>query len=503
MSDEVPGNVPDAGPASDTQADEVVSPRSKPVPRARRRRSGNWGYIAAAVAIVLIAAFLVYQAIGPKKSATQYVTSAVSRGTLTVAVSGNGNVSSENQSSVNPQVSGTVTQLKVKLGQRVKAGDVLFVVDNPSLDASVQQAKGQYQSSQASTLKAKQSETQADLSLSTGVLQAKQSLQQAQGQVASAKVALIKAQTAVPYSQDAVDAAQASLDAANTGLKTAQKNYDWACHLQEEGHAAAAKSLTAAQTSQNAAYLSYQQAIQNADERTVTAPIDGYITTLSVNNGDQVSGSGSSSSASRSTGTGTSGSSSVSSNAPIVITNLSNLQAIVTVAETDRPKVQTGQKVALTFDALPNLTITGKVAEIDAVGTSSSGVVSYNVTISFDVQNAELKPGMSAAASIVTQVESNVLLVPNAAVKSDTSGNSYVQVLSTPGGTPENVTVTVGPASDTQTEILSGLTEGQNVVTQTISSSSSSSTSSRSGLSVLGGGAARGGGGGAVFRGGN
>ena len=499
MSDEVPESIADVQPPDD--AAPSGAQREKPAPRARRKRGGNWGYIVAAIVIVLLAGFLVYKAIGPKKSTTQYVTSTVARGTLTVAVSGNGNVSSQNQSSVNPQVSGTVTQLAVKLGQKVKAGDVLFVVDNPSLDANVVQAEGQYQSAQAGTLKAQQAETQADLSLSTGVLQAKQAEQQAEAQVSSAKVALTKAQTAVPYDQNAVDAAESSLDAAQTGLKTAQKNYRWACHIQQEGHAAAEKSLTAAKTAQNAAYLSYQQAITNADERTVTAPIDGYITTLSINNGDQVSGSGSSSSsASRSSGTGVSSSTSVSSNAPIVITNLSNLQAVVTIAETDRPKVTTGQKVELTFDALPNVTLTGKVAEIDAVGTSSSGVVSYNVTISFDVQNSQLKPGMSASASIVTQVEENVLLVPNAAVKTDTSGNSYVQVLSSPGATPQNVTVGVGPASDTQTEITSGLTEGQNVVVQTITPNSTTATTSRTGFSVLGGGGRAGGGGGG-FRG--
>ena len=87
-----------------------------------------------------------------------------------------------------------------------------------------------------------------------------------------------------------------------------------------------------------------------------------------------------------------------------MISDLSALEAQVQIAETDRPKVKQGQTVELTFNAVPDLTITGKVAEIDAVGTSSSGVVTYGVTITFDVQNPQLSPGMTAAASIVTDV---------------------------------------------------------------------------------------------------
>lgn len=472
-------------------------------PRPRRNRNSQWGMIAIAVVVVAVAAFLVWSVVAPKKSGTTYTTAQPTRGTLTVAVAGNGNVVSKNSASVNPPVSGTVTQLNVTLGEKVKKGDVLFVVDNASLDANVTQAKSSYQSAQASALKAQQAETQADISLETGVWQAKQAVQQATAQVASAKVALAKAQSATPVDQNAVDAAQSSLDAAETGLDTANENYEWACNLQKQGHAAAQKTLDAAITARQAANMNYQQSIENAGQRTVTAPIDGYITTLSINNGDQLGSSTSSGSSTRaSNGTGVSSSASVSSaSAPIVISNLSNLQAQVQIAETDRPKVKIGQKVELTFDAVPNLTITGKVATIDAVGTASSGVVTYNVTITFDVQDKRLNPGMTASASIVTEVISDALLVPNGAVKTDTSGASTVQVFDTPAtsGTPTTVDVTVGAIGDTQTQIVSGLKGSEYVVTATVSANSGSSTA-RSGLSVLGGGA-RGGGGG--FRGGN
>lgn len=476
-------------------------------PRKRRSRKGQWGMVAIAVVVVLVAGFLVWSVVGKKSSATRYITSQPTRGTLTLAVAGNGNVISKNSASVNPPISGTVTELSVSLGSKVKKGDVLFVIDNASLDASVKSAKSNYQSAKASTLKAEQSELQADVSLKTGVLQAKQSLEQAKASVANAETALTKAETAVPYSANDVTAAKHSLNAAKLGRETAQKNYDHACELQRDGHAAAQESYDSAVTAQSASYMNYQQAIKNADQRTVTSPISGYITTLNITNGDQIgSGTSSTSSSSRSTGgsssSGSSSSSSSSSNStPIVISDLSSLEAQVQIAETDRPKVKLGQKVELTFDAVPNLTITGKVETIDAVGTSSSGVVTYNVTITFDVQDSRLSPGMSASASIITQVDTDVLLVPNAAVKTDSSGASYVQVLPSANGAgpPRDVTVTVGAAGDTQTEIKSGLSGNEYVVTQTISANSGTpaSGSSRSGFSVIGGGA-RGGGG---FRG--
>jgi hypothetical protein len=125
---------------------------------------------------------------------------------------------------------------------------------------------------------------------------------------------------------------------------------------------------------------------------------------------------------------------------------------------------------------------------MDSLGTLTSGVVSYNVTIGFDSLDPRIKPEMSVSAAIITGVKSDVLLVPNSAVKTQ-NGNSYVQVLV--GQTPENRTVEVGLSNDTQTEIISGINAGDNVVTQTITSgaastAASTSTSNRGGLNIPG-----------------
>jgi macrolide-specific efflux system membrane fusion protein len=160
------------------------------------------------------------------------------------------------------------------------------------------------------------------------------------------------------------------------------------------------------------------------------------------------------------------------------------------LAETDVPSVTLGQKVVLTFDALPDLTLTGKVSEVDSSGTVSQGVVSYNATITPDTSNDSIKGGMTTTANIITKVVSDALVVPNAAVKTDTSGNKYVQILQS--GKPVNQTVEVGISTDTYTQITSGLTEGQQVVTQTVNPNASTTTTARRGTG--GGGAFPGGG---------
>ena len=200
-------------------------------------------------------------------------------------------------------------------------------------------------------------------------------------------------------------------------------------------------AVTSAQLNLDSAQVTLQNAQTAAAERTVTAPISGTITALSIANGDSV-------------GASSGGGSSATGSGVMTITNVNMFQVVVTLAETDVVGVKLGQQVVLTFDALPNLTLTGKVTEIDVNGTNSQGVVSYNVTITPDVGDASVKGGMSVTANIITQVATDVLAVPNAAVKSNSSG-SYVQILQ--NGQPQDVTVQTGLVTDSYTQITSGL----------------------------------------------
>jgi HlyD family secretion protein len=161
--------------------------------------------------------------------------------------------------------------------------------------------------------------------------------------------------------------------------------------------------------------------------------------------------------------------------------------AAVTLNEVDVVKVQEGQKATLTFDALPDLTLTGKVLQVNGVGTATQGVVSYAVQIGFDTGDDKVKPGMSVSASIITQSRPDTLIVLSGAVHT-TGGSPTVQMLDNPSApaadgsvsspsAPRSVPVEVGLSNDTQTEILSGLAEGDQVVVRTITAAQQSAAS--------------------------
>ena len=206
------------------------------------------------------------------------------------------------------------------------------------------------------------------------------------------------------------------------------------------------------------------------------------------------------------------------SSASTVATMITKQQiAEISLNEIDVAKVKTGQKVTLTFDAVSDLTITGQVAEVDAVGAVSQGVVTYIVKIAFDTQDDRIKPGMSVSAAIITEAKSNVLLVPNSAVKSQ-GGTSYVEIVdgddkglalaANVSGTilnnsPRRQQIEIGTASDEFTEILSGLNEGDVIVTRTIQSTATQTTQTQQNSSIRIPGLPGGGGGsGGGFRGG-
>ena len=238
------------------------------------------------------------------------------------------------------------------------------------------------------------------------------------------------------------------------------------------------QQLQSAKAQLTQAQAQLQNAQINYNNNILKAPFNGQIAQINSQIGDQVSGS------------------------TIVATVVTNQPiAVVTLNETDVAKVKLGDKVSMTFNAIDGLTITGKVAQIDNIGTVSQGVVNYNVKIAFDTQDARIKPGMSVSASIITNVAADVLAVPTSAVQSQ-GVTSYVltldpkQTKSTAGITgvtssalPTKVTVQTGISDDTYTVITSGINEGDTVVTQTISGTTTKSAAATATSALrLGGG---------------
>lgn len=225
-------------------------------------------------------------------------------------------------------------------------------------------------------------------------------------------------------------------------------------------------SLESQEVSLQQSKNSLADAKEELDDYFIRAPFDGIITGLSVGAGDSVSRSDILAS---------------------VITK--DVHAVVAINEIDASQVKVNNKVTIKIGALNDAMIMGKVTKIDTIGQTTQNVVSYNAEISFDEQNELLKPGMSVTATIITNVKQDVIIVSSGAIKSQ-NGNSYVEILNDGATNPRQVSVELGLANDTKTEIISGLKEGDKVITQTIDSTattkSTSSSSNSSGFKLPG-----------------
>ncbi|MFA5173021.1 MAG: efflux RND transporter periplasmic adaptor subunit [Candidatus Paceibacterota bacterium] len=160
--------------------------------------------------------------------------------------------------------------------------------------------------------------------------------------------------------------------------------------------------------------------------------------------------------------------------------------AEISLNEVDASKIKVGNKVALSFDAIDGLSLSGEVAELDSIGSVSQGVVSYSLKISFDVQDDRVKPGMSVTASIITDSKQDILLAPSLAIKTE-NDSSYVEILANDSSIQKRQ-VKIGISDDENTEIISGLSENEKIIEKTTTSTSSSSLSSSSSKSSSSGG---------------
>jgi RND family efflux transporter MFP subunit len=208
--------------------------------------------------------------------------------------------------------------------------------------------------------------------------------------------------------------------------------------------------ILAQQAAVQQAQVALQSAQSDLDSATLTAPFSGLVSAVNMNVGENAAGA-----AATATGSTTS--------SGITIVNPSQVRADVQVDEADVAQVAVGQRATLTFDALPNRRFQGTVSAISPAGTTSQGVVGYQVSIA--LRNADaVRSGMTATAEIITAQRENVLLVPNRAVTRQ-GQDRVVQVL-TPSG-PLARKVTVGMTNDQNTEITDGLEEGDEVVLPT------------------------------------
>ena len=279
----------------------------------------------------------------------------------------------------------------------------------------------------------------------------------AQTQVASAKVKLAQLKAA-PVSDDVVQA-EAAVTQAQQTLDLKKQPYSDSDIAQQRQAVAQAKAqmdlkmapytasdLEAAKAGVSQARAQLALAQYNLDSAVLKAPFDGIVSAVTADIGELAS----------STGGGT----------IVSLVDPNDLRLDVSVDETDVANVAVGRDANVTFDALPGKTFPGKVVSIAPSASVQQGVATYLVSIS--LKNATgVRPGMTGNADIIYAKHNNALLVPNRAVR--TEGNRrVVTVLDGTKSTPHPVTV--GVSDDQNTEILSGLKQGDQVVIPVTSS---------------------------------
>jgi len=263
---------------------------------------------------------------------------------------------------------------------------------------------------------------------------------------------LATAEAAVTAAEQALEAAQLQLDelregatesaiaAAQGAVDTANANLVAAIAARDDLLAGASQEDIDLQLQQvQIAELAVEQGRQNLEDAALVAPFDGTVAAIAINVGDLVT----------------------SATPAITLLTPDALEVELTLGETDLPTVRVGQKGVIIFDAIQEKAYPLTVTSIGLAPTTQQGVVTYLATAQlagFD-PGADVRPapGMSGAAVIVTQEKTDVLAVPNQAIRRRGQNRTVEVVID---GKLETRVVQTGASDAEKTEILSGLKTG-------------------------------------------
>ena len=261
-----------------------------------------------------------------------------------------------------------------------------------------------------------------------------------------------------PSLESSVETAELGVEIAEEGVKAARAQYEIAeINLDEPPPTvsedvlelqldAAKASWETAKLNLEIAELSLESAELNLEKAVViVAPFDGVVADISITEGKEIS-------------------TATLATPAISLVDTSEIEMRGFIDEIDIAMVQLGQEANIILDALPDEEIKGSVAFISPVGTTLAGVVSYDTTITLENPIAELRDGMSATAEIIIERRDDVLSIPNRYIRG-TLENPIVVVLV--DEQEEEREITLGLTDGINTEILSGLQEGEEVVLPT------------------------------------
>lgn len=260
-----------------------------------------------------------------------------------------------------------------------------------------------------------------------------------------------------PSLESSIETAELGVELAEEGVKAARAQYEIAQINLDEGVLGqsedvlelqvdiARASWETAKLNLEIAELGLESAELNLEKAVIVAPFDGVVADISITEGKEIS-------------------TATLATPAISLVDTSEIEMRGFIDEIDIAMVQLGQEANIILDALPDEEVKGEVAFISPVGTILAGVVSYDTTITLENPVAELRDGMSATAEIIIERRDDVLSIPNRYIRG-TLENPIVVVLV--DGQQEERQITLGLSDGINTEVLSGLEEGEKVVLPT------------------------------------
>jgi HlyD family secretion protein len=443
-------------------------------------------WIIGILAVLAVAAVIVVTRINKQNAASASVqTQVLEKGDLLAIVGATGSVRANQTTTLSWQTNGRVAAVSMTVGDLVAAGQTLAELAETSLPQNVILAKAELVNAQRTLdnlVSSNANQAQAQLNLANAQQAYNNALWNRQVSNTSRVVnqdQVDAARAAVTLAHDKVDKAEenynrfteyadddplkagalSNLANARIALENAQKTlnyYTGSPNTQEvsisEGKIAVAKAtLEDAQREWDrlkdgpdpddiaAAHARIASIQATIDLARITVPFDGTLTDVKNLPGDQVN----------------------AGSVAFRIDDLSRMLVDVMVPEVDINSIKVGQEVDLVFDAISNRAYTGKVVEVARVGTTSAGVVNFEVTIEILDPDEQVLPGMTAAVNIVISNLQDILLIPNRAVRL-VDGKRLIYLMK--NGVQTAVEVEIGASSDTMSEYISGDVKAGDVI---------------------------------------
>ena len=366
------------------------------------------------IAVIVIAAitfFLAQPGTPPPNIAV------VRRGDLSASVNATGKITPKKSARLALPLTGVVANIAKREGDAVNMGDVMLSLRADDTARRVQQAELNLQSRQLDLARAKAAPSDADIEIARANLQ---------------KATLAAAIAEANYRANPTAQNDAARQSAQADLDIARASFDRTVNGSTQDQ------LDALQNAIKSAQLDLDTAKQALAQTKLTAPYTGTVTSIMVNEGELA-------------GAGT----------PLAsIADLTTLEIDADVDEIDVANVAVGQSVEIRLDAFPGETLNGKLVRLFPAATAQRGSTVYTAIVDFDAKGLKVRPGMGGSLKIQTIERKNALLVPNRALKS-VGTRKAVHVVAP--GAPRDVIVETGVTDGNETEIISGVNEGDQV----------------------------------------